>query len=170
MKSTYLAGACLALTTGLMAPAASASCDISATKCAVNGGKCNIKFRNQTAASSGSGGGTGLNQTSAAQTVKVKAIKDNGNKAGNALTINAGASNTMNIEKKANKNFAKIRITSPSMATVDGVTMSCADVQAVLDGNGTCKILHGHKPYGDEHMEYNLGFNCDGGNVAGPGQ
>jgi hypothetical protein len=150
------------------APVASATCDISQTKCAVNGGKCNIKFRNQTGISSGSGGGTDLKQTSSAQTVKVKAVKDNGNNAGNSLTINAGASNTMNMDNKAKKNFAKIRITSPAMARVDGVTMSCTDVRAVLNGNGTCKIFHGEPPYGSESLEYQLGYNCDGGKVAGP--
>ncbi|MFN3213439.1 MAG: hypothetical protein ACE37M_10060 [Henriciella sp.] len=152
----------------LAVPLASATCDISQTKCAVNGGKCNIKFRNQTGVSSGSSAGTDLKQTSSAQTVKVKAVKDNGNTAGNALTIDAGASNTMNMDKKAKKNFTKIRITSPAMARVDGVTMSCTDIQAVLNGNGTCKIFHGEPAYGAESMEYQLGYQCDGSNVAGP--
>lgn len=150
------------------APVASATCDISQTKCAKEGSKCNIKFRNQTGVSSGSGGGTKLKQTSSAQTVKVKAVKDNGNSAGNSLTINAGANNTMNIDKKAKNNFTKIRITSPAMTRVDGVTMSCTDVQAVLNGTGKCKIFHGEPPYGSEKLQYQLGYNCDGGNVAGP--
>ncbi|MEL6377444.1 MAG: hypothetical protein AAFQ04_09630 [Pseudomonadota bacterium] len=169
-KSSYLAGACLALTTALMAPTASAACDISETKCVVNGGKCNINFRNVTDQESGSGGGTGLNQSSSVQGIKVKALKENGNTAGNTLTIEAGANKTMNIDKKAKKNFAKIRITSPNMVTVEGVTMSCQDVQAVLNGTGTCKIFNGHTPYGDDRVKYNLGFNCDSGNVTGPGR
>ena len=168
ISRTLISGLVLSVSGLLVAPVASATCDISQTKCAVNGGKCNIKFRNQTGISSGSGGGTYLKQTGSAQTVKVKAVKDNGNNAGNSLTINAGASNTMNLDKKAKKNFTKIRITSPAMARVAGVTMSCADVQAVLDGSGTCKIFHGEPAYGAESFEYALGYNCDGGNVSGP--
>ena len=170
MKRTHSLSALLIGTAAIIAvPTAGAACDISATKCAVNGGKCNIKFRNVTAAESGSGGGTDLTQSSSAQMVKVKAIKENGNKAGNALTIDSSASKTMNMDKKANKNFDKIRITSPSMARVEGVTMSCADVQDVLNGSGTCKVFHGYGPYGNESFEYQLGYNCDGGNTSGPG-
>ena len=97
----------------LTAPAASAACDISDTKCAVNGGKCNIKFRNKTGDSGGSDGSSGLNQTSSAQTVLVKAIDENGNRLGNKLQIIAGA------------------------------TMSCEHIKAVLNGNGVCKVFHG---------------------------
>lgn len=32
---------------GVIIPSASAACDISKTKCAVNGGKCNIHFKNR---------------------------------------------------------------------------------------------------------------------------
>lgn len=168
MIRSYTLSALLMGTAMVAAPAASASCDISQTKCALNGGKCNIKFRNVTAAGSGSSSGTYLSQQSSAQLVKVKAIKDNGNKAGNALTIDSSASKTMNMGKKVNKSFAKVRITSPSMVRVEGVTMSCADVQAVLNGSGTCKVFHGYGPYGNESFEYQLGYNCDGGDVAGP--
>lgn len=51
---------------GALAPIASAQCDISQTKCAKNGRKCNIHFRNQTAATGGSDGGTVLDQSSSA--------------------------------------------------------------------------------------------------------
>lgn len=155
-----------AIVTTPVTPAAHAACDISQTKCALNGGKCNIKFRNQTGISSGSDSGTDIIQESSAQTVKVKALKDNGDKAGNALTIAAGASNTMNVDKKANKNFAKIRITS--MSTVEGVTMGCSEVQDVLNGNGTCKVFYGYGASGNSHTDFRLGYNCDGGNVVGP--
>ncbi|MEO0608672.1 MAG: hypothetical protein AAFY82_10610 [Pseudomonadota bacterium] len=167
-RHTLLASTIAVFAVSLAAPMARADCDISETKCAVNGGKCNIKFRNRTADTSGSSSGTYLSQDGSAQTVKVKALKENGNTAGNVLTINAGASNTMNLDNKAKKNFAKVRITSPAMARVDGVTMSCQDVIAVLDGNGTCKIFHGYPPYGDEHLDYQLGYSCDGGSVVGP--
>jgi len=157
-----------ALAIGLLTPAAFASCDISQTKCALKGGKCNIKFRNVTAAGSGSDKGTSLNQKSSAQTIRVKALKDDGEKAGNALTINSGANKTMNVDKKALRNFAKIRITSPAVATIEGVTMSCSDVQDVLDGNGTCKIFNGNAGPEFGIPDYKLGFSCDGGKVTGP--
>ena len=157
-----------ALVMGALAPAAFASCDISQTKCAVNGGKCNIKFRNLTGASRGMAGGTNLNQESWAQIVKVKALKENGHTAGNVLEINSNASKTMNMDKKANKNFAKIRITSPGMKSVQGVTMGCEEIKSVLDGNGTCKIFHGQYSYAEGYEDYGLGYSCDGGNTAGP--
>lgn len=101
MKSrTLMAGLALVAASAISAPVASAACDISQTKCALNGGKCNIKFRNRTADNQGSGGPTDLNQRSYAMTIKVKALKANGDTAGNVLTIDAGASKTMNIEKK----------------------------------------------------------------------
>ncbi|GAB5456712.1 MAG: hypothetical protein Hens2KO_29410 [Henriciella sp.] len=156
------------LALGVMAPAAAASCDISDTKCAMNGGKCNIKFINKTGDGSGLSRGADIKQMSLAQSVKVKAVKDNGNKAGNALTISDGASKTMNIDKKANKNFAKVRISSPNMATIESVNMSCNHVKAVLNGNGTCKIFYGYSLYRDNPFKYALGYHCDGGNVMGP--
>ena len=164
----FVSGLALGLVGIAAAPVASAACDISDTKCALNGGKCNIKFRNQTGIGNGSDSGTKLNQTSSAQTVKVKALKDNGNNAGNSLTINAGASNTMNMDNKAKKGFVKIRISSPAMTRVESVTMSCEDVKAVLNGNGTCKVFHGEPPYGSETLNYQLGYSCDGGSTGGP--
>ena len=156
------------LALGVITPSAVAACDISETKCALNGGKCNIKFRNQSGEGSGSGGPTELWQKSAAQGIKVKALKENGKTAGNVLSIDAGASKTMNIDKKANKSFAKIRITAPTMDDVEAITMRCDQVQAVLNGNGTCKVFVGQTPIGEIHGYYKLGFNCDGGNVAAP--
>jgi len=158
-----------ALALSVFAPAAFASCDISETKCALrDGSKCNIKFRNRTGDSRGMDRGSILDQESWAQIVKVKALKENGQTAGNVLTIGAGESNTMNLDKKANKSFAKLRITSPAMKTVKGVTMSCEDVQSVLDGNGTCKIFHGAHQNAGAYNDYRLGYNCDGGKVMGP--
>ena len=143
-----------AITLSAIAPAAFASCDISQTKCALKDGKCNIKFRNLTGIDGGLDHGTSLDQETWAQIVKVKALKENGHTVGNVLTIGAGASKTMNLDKKANKNFAKLRITSPAMGSVKGVTMSCEDVQGVLNGNGTCKIFHGHYQYADAYEDY----------------
>ena len=156
-----------ALALGALTPAAFAACDISDTKCAVNGGKCNIKFRNMTGSGSGSATGSPLKQMSLTQTIKVKALKENGHKTGNTLTIYAGDNKTMNVDKKANKNFATIRIASPNMETVKSANMSCNDVKAVLNGNGTCKVFYGYSLYRDNAFEYQLGYSCDSGNVGG---
>ena len=160
----WIAGAAIVFA----APVAIAEgCDISQTKCALNDGKCNIKFINQTGLN-GKDSGTNLNRSSSAQTIRVKALKTNGKTAGNALSIDAGASKTMNLDKKANKHFDRIRISSPAMNSVTGSTISCASVQAVLNGNGTCKIFHGAPPYGEENVEYQLGYRCDSGEITGP--
>ena len=162
-----LSGASLVLVSLVVTPAAFATCDISQTKCWINGGKCNIQFKNKTGESGGSSGGTSLEQVSLAQTVQIKARKDNGNKAGNKLTIAAGAKNTMNIENKAKKDFDNIRISSvTSSETVADTNMTCAQVKAILDGNGTCNVFVGFEK--TSQPSYRLGFQCDGGNVGGP--
>lgn len=149
-------------------PVARAACDISQTKCALNDGNCNIKFLNHTGLGTGSAHRTDLHQKASAQVIKIKAIEDDGGTAGNSLKIQAGASKTMNIDKKAKKDFAKIRITSPTMARVENVTMGCADVQAVLNGNGRCKVFHGQKSIEVTNFQFQLGYDCDNGNVSGP--
>ena len=160
----------LIVTTALAfaAPTASADCNITDTKCYKNDGKCNIKFRNVTDQRGGSAGGTKLTQKASAQIVRVKAVKDNGKPAGNILNIESGTTNTMNIDKKYNKDFARIRISSPTLATVGGVTMSCEDVKAVLNGNGTCKIFNGATSKMSNNLSAQLGYSCDGGEVKGP--
>ena len=153
----------------IAAPTANAACNISDTKCAVNGGKCNIQFKNKTGDAAGSDGGTSVQQTSSAQTIVVKAKDKWDERVGNRLKIPAGAKKTMNMEKKAGKKrgFATISIASQDFDfAVAGADMSCDDIKAVLNGNGTCKIFHGMKKGGG--MDVRLGFKCDGGNVAGP--
>lgn len=159
--------AILGLPVSGITPTASAQCDISQTKCALNGGKCNIKFRNRTGDANGSDGGTPLDQTSSAQTIKVSARESDGSKAGNALSITAGASKTMNLEKTKKQDFQTIRIEVPANTQVRRAVMSCADVQAVLNGNGTCKVFHGETPTSWAEIEFALGYQCDGGAVAG---
>lgn len=156
---------------GALAPIASAQCDISQTKCAVNGGKCNIHFKNKTGDAGGSDGGSSLDQSSSAQTIIVKAKDDKTDRVGNKLKIVDGAKKTMNITKKSNKDggFASISIASQDFGfAVSGADMSCEDIKAVLNGNGTCKVFHGlsNSAYGAPKAK--LGFQCDGGNVAGP--
>ena len=71
-------------------PVARAECDISQTKCALNGGKCNIHFTNRTADAGGLDGKSNINQTTAIQAVRVKAIDSKGDKVGNKVVIQAG--------------------------------------------------------------------------------
>lgn len=155
------------LVSALTAPNASADCDITGNDCFKNG-KCNIKFRNMTGEGSGSSSGTKLSQRTMAQIIRVKAVKDNDKAAGNIINIEAGTSKTMNLEKKYNKGFAKIRISSPTLAGTTGVTMSCADVNKVLAGNGTCKVFYGFRTNASDNVVNQLGYRCDGGNVFGP--
>ncbi len=158
-----------ALAGAAISPTSFAACDITQTKCWINDGNCNIQFKNKTGEGGGSSGGTGLEQASLAQTIQVKARKANGEKAGNKLTISAGASSTMNIEKKAKKDFDNIRISSKTASdTVADTNMSCAHVQAVLNGNGTCKVFNGYDPSKSGLPGYRLGYQCDGGEVGGP--
>ncbi|MHA7898547.1 MAG: hypothetical protein ACX94B_01705 [Henriciella sp.] len=160
----YRSLASLAFLASLFVAPAEAQCDISQTICALDGKKCNIKFRNITDESSGSGAGTDYKQGASAQTIKVKARKANGNNAGNALTIDAGASNTMNVDNKAKKAFADIRISAYTVSSVSGVTMKCEDVVDTLNGNGTCKIFNGQ----EQGTKGQLVFTCNGGAVTGP--
>ena len=164
IRSTFFA----LLALGVMTPSAMAACDISNTDCAKNGGKCNIKFKNQTGLSSGSSKSTSLSQESSAHTIRVKALKDDGKSAGNSLTINAGASNTMNMDKKANKNFAKIRISSEGMSGVQSVSMGCGDVRTILNGSGVCKVFYGStRDSGGGRLDQ-LGYDCAGGSAVKP--
>ena len=147
-------------------PVASAQRDISQTKCTVNSGKCNIKFKNKTGNPNGSDGSSNIDQRSSAQTVVVTARKANKNKAANKLKIVAGASKSMNLDKKAKKEFQNIKIASQDLP-VSPPQMSCEDVRAVLDGNGTCKILHAACTR-NTNLVFVLGDQCDGGSVSGP--
>lgn len=162
-----ITGLAFALAGAFIAPTASADCDITANACFTNG-KCNIKFRNMTAEGSGSSSNTKLTQRSMAQIVRIKAVDDNDKPAGNIINIEAGTSKTMNIKKKYNKGFAKVRISSPTLAGTTGVTMSCQDVNKVLAGNGTCKVFYGFRKNASGNIVNQLGYRCDGGSVAGP--
>lgn len=167
VKTVPVLVACCAALVGL--PAASAACNISQTKCALNGGKCNIKFKNRTGDASGLDGHTKLNQTSSAQEVNVKARKRNGDKAGNKLTINAGASGTMNFDKKAKKKFQDVRLYSKmNRDHVGSIILSCEEIITVLNGSGVCKIFHGHRHTTKSEKEFFLGYKCAGGDVFGP--
>ena len=166
--STLMGSALCALALGTTVPAAIAECDISQTQCALNGKKCNIHFKNRTGDTGGSDGSSDLDQRSAAQAVEVKAIDDKGNKVGNKLVIQVSSKKTMNITKRDENGFDRIRITSQNAPKMyDGVTMSCAHIIETLNGTGTCKIFQGTWAVGgDNHGR--LGYQCDGGDVGGP--
>ena len=173
--STLMSSALCALAIGTIAPAAMAECDISQTKCALNGGKCNIHFKNRTGDSGGSDGSSAMKQSSAAQSVQIKAVDGENDKVGNKLTIQAGAKKTMNIDKKAKKGFHAIKITSGNAGGwYDGVKMGCADIIETLNGTGICKIFAGDYANGDSGRggisvgSPYLGYQCDGGDVGGP--
>lgn len=140
------------------------ACDITQLDC-WDSGKCNIEFKNHTGDASGDASGTPISQSSAAQTIKVKAMTSGGDKVGNQLTITSSAKNTMNIENKYEKGFDKIRVSSTNGIT-EGFDLSCSMVKAILDGNGTCKVFHGTTSQSSN--TYVLGYSCDGGDVDGP--
>ena len=165
---TLIGGIAFGLSGLMAAPLASAECDISETKCALNGGKCNIHFKNRTGAAGGSDGSSSLDQRSAAQAVEVKAIDEDGDRVGNKLVIQVSSSKTMNITKKDNKGFDRIRITSQNAPKMyQGVTISCAHIIETLNGSGTCKIFQGTWTPGGSNKG-RLGYQCDGGDVGGP--
>ena len=107
--------------------------------------------------------------TPSAQEVNVKARKRNGDKAGNKLIINAGASGTMNFDKKAKKNFQDVRLYSKmNRGHVGSIIMSCEEIVTVLDGSGVCKIFQGYRHNSKSSKEFFLGYRCDGRSVYGP--
>ena len=154
----------------VIVPSASAACDISQTKCALKGGKCNIHFKNRTGDVRGSDGSSDIRQSSSAQTVNIKARNDDQKKVGNKITITAGASKTMNVSKKAKMDFEDIRIYSKDFAKkpVRSVVIRCEEIKAILNGNGTCKIFHGVRSENLPVWNYFLGYQCDGGKIGGP--
>ena len=54
------------------------------------------------------------------------------------------------------------------MQTVEGITMGCDDVKAVLNGNGICKVFYGYSRDRNHPFDYALGYTCDGGKVVAP--
>lgn len=152
----------------MSAPSADAACDLSQTKCAKQGAKCSIKFRSLVQAERLPENETGLIQSGSRIVVRVKALADGGTAAGIPLVILPGATKTLQLETKARRTFDKVRISAPLIKAISSTTMSCADVQAVLNGNGRCNIFHGSPPGGRQNHEFGLGYLCDGGRVSGP--
>jgi len=173
VKSIATATAVIALANVFgIAQAAADACDISTLACKDKGNKCNIRFRNLTGEGSGSGGGTKFNQASAAETIYITAIQDDGSKAGsNRISIDDLQDKTMNLDKKTD--FAYIRIQARTKAGAFGgdndIKMGCGDIKATLEGNGVCKVFIHEKDelsqQGFKVPTYNLVYTCDGQNV-----
>ena len=140
-----------------MVPAS--ACDITDLPC-WDGGICNIKFKTRTGKSSGSGKSS-VSQDSAAQTIRVTAKTSDGDKTGNAFSIPAGASKTMNLEKK--KDFSFIRITAGNPG-VQALSVKCGAIRNTLRGNGNCNIYYGFEP----SVRSTLAYSCDNRAVNGP--
>ncbi|MEO0607481.1 MAG: hypothetical protein AAFY82_04570 [Pseudomonadota bacterium] len=163
----FIKTALLSIAIGAGASALSASvlsasaCDLTDLPC-WDGGKCNIKFKNHTAKSSGSGN-SDVSQSSLAQTIRVTAKDSKGKKTGNAFSINAGASKTMNLEKKKDLSFVRIK-TETSGVSIDSLDMKCSALRDVLRGNGNCNILYGY----DTTVQWTLAYSCDNKTVNGP--
>ena len=143
---------------------ANASCDLSGLDCWGDDSKCNIHFANNTGKTTGSGS----HQISMASTVEVKAVREDGSKAGNKLTILAGQTNTMNLDNKVAKDFdsIKMRVTTANMGRV---SLTCEKIQTLLEAGDKCK-LYIRTPWSEDDMfDYNLAYSCSGGVQAKAG-
>ena len=145
------------------AQATFAACDLTDLPCWGSNSKCNIKFRNKTGEGSGAGGGTPWNQMSWAGKIRVVAKDSKDNRIGNTLTIDAGASKTINLDKKSG--FAHIDVTMVMVGggTDSRILMSCKPIRAVLQRDDSCKVFY------TTSGDYRLAYNCGGGDVVGAG-
>lgn len=142
------------------------ACDITDLDCWGEDKKCNIKFRNKTGEASGSGGGTPYTQFTQAASIKVMAVDEAGEKVGQSLKILAGATKTLNLDKKSGFDRIKIQNTTDISANYKNVaTLHCEDVRTILIGTGKCKIFAGKTKDDKNKGTY---YNCDGGNVVSP--
>ena len=142
-----------------------AQCDITDLPCWGPDKKCNIKFRNLTGEASGSGTGTWLNQKSMAATIEVSARKADRSRAGsNTLEILAGASKTLNLDKKKDFDSIRIQNTTNFSGAVLRVRRTCDAIRTTLQGSGTCKVWWGCASAGDCWTA----ITCSGGDVVEP--
>ena len=73
----------------------------------------------------------------------------------------AGASGTMNLDKK--KNFQHINTKAKDGSSGTFFAIFCEDIKKVLNGSGTCKVFR------TTSSECPIAYNCDGENVVGAG-
>lgn len=140
-------------------------CRIAQLDCAKSGSKCNIKFRNRTGVQEP----TGCYGKSAAQATKVRvAAQDvNGKDLGNDLTIEAGATNTMNLENKKKTGFMSIRVSSPDNMLAKDVSLSCAQIKQILAKDATCKVYIDYNENSDKETDkFHVALVCNGGEVC----
>jgi hypothetical protein len=71
------------------------------------------------------------------------------------------------VSSGADHKFSTIRISSVTDKLVESITMHCADILAILEGNYQCKVFNGAVPGADAGV-YSLGYNCSDGKVSGP--
>jgi hypothetical protein len=155
LATVLIVSAVFAATTPVLAQSA---CDITDLSCWGSGKKCNIKFLNQTGKGSGAGGSQ-YNQVSWAATIKVLAVKPNGTRAGsNSLSILAGQSKTINLDKKKGFDRIKVYTTTAKKGTM---MIPCADIRATLTADNNCRIFADLVE--EENSYYYLAYNCGGG-------
>ena len=100
----------------------------------------------------------------------VKALTEAEKKIGNKLTITAGASTAMDVDKKSKKDLQDVGIYSKDFAKkpVRSVILRCDEIKAILNSNGTCKIFYRSRTQDLLIFKYSLGYQCDGGKSGGP--
>jgi len=138
------------------------SCDLTQLRCATEGNKCNIKFKNFTGLRESTCQGKSY---SLAKTIKVMAKNDKGKDLGNTLSILAGASSTLNLSKEKKKNTSSI-VVGGGGSNYDRGKLTCGQIKTILSGNGTCKVYVSDTSYDDNLFKGYFYFDCDGGNVC----
>lgn len=140
MRIGMLEAVCFAVVM-LGAGPALAACHISDLPCAAAGKKCNITFVNNTGKSSGSGGGTEYSQVSYATTLKLRAEKKDGTRAGgNTIKILAQAKKTMNMDKKKDFDHIKIWSSIATNTSKGAFRLDCNHIRSILQHNNRCRL------------------------------
>lgn len=98
------------------------------------------------------------NQTSLASTIKVRAVKQDGTRAGsNTLEILAGQTGTLNLNKK--KDFQEIEVWVSSATNQGKITMACDTIREVLRNDKNRKVYVSDNIDSDPKLKY-LVYNC----------
>jgi hypothetical protein len=162
-------------------------CDLTDLKCDSISNKCDIKFRNLT--------GKAENKCrygksiSAAKTVTISTLWDsapgtvqtNSSEkfassrsilAGDSLTINIGKriaeGNALIADGKLRKNgILRLRVRTND-AYVDGLSLKCEDIRAILKNNKTCKIYYDEFKNDREATGFAVVVDCNGNNLCWP--
>jgi len=145
-----------------------AACDISDLPCANSSSKCHIKFRNRTGVQEKTG--CYGNSVAQATELRISAVDGNGKDLGNTLSIQAGATNTLNLEKKKKEGFSWIKVKPKGNKGVDRIDLSCEQVRSLLVEDAGCKVfVDATKPKGGEGepvVNYVLAMSCNGNDLC----